>query len=262
MNKVNYLKNFESSSFYHSYLFNGYLQSLNPKQTVSVLDLNFDQDSRNRRYILGKIYEDADNKFESFHENLVYNLFTKFLELPYRKINSCGYSLSFLYPILPDYQKKDVLDFFLKNTYVSMRRRGYKILQDDWDNNFRSQIIENWHEFHDVEIAKIMINHFDIAFSKNYIKEFEDLLGDDWYIRKLYLKIASIDRSILDYIKTKDEVTYCYLMVKLDEKISEKESLNIYENNSNDERVGLLIWCFGKMKLWETLEIIEKDTST
>jgi hypothetical protein len=260
MNKVEYLKNFESTSLYSSSLFNGFLQSLSPNETISVLDLTFDQDPRFRRYILNKILIDAENDFKNSHGDLVYKLLQSFSDLPYKKINSCGYCLSHLFPCLPDNLKNDVLNFFLSNKYVVVRRRGYKILKNSWSKEFKSQIINNWEKFNDPECVQLFIEHFDIAFILDHFKAFEEALQEDWQIRKLYLKNARHDKAILDYIKTIDEITYCYILVKLGETLSESEALDIYENNSRDERIGLLVWCFGKMNLWQVLVEIENDT--
>ena len=40
-------------------------------------------------------------------------------------------------------------------------------------------------------------------------------------------------------------------MTKFERKISISDAKDIIKRNYQDERIGLLMWCFGQMGLWE-----------
>ena len=58
-------------------------------------------------------------------------------------------------------------------------------------------------------------------------------------------------------LKSIDEITYCYVLAKLDLSLSQTEAISIFESNINDDRIGLLIWSFGQLRLWDVLLEIE-----
>lgn len=84
-------------------------------------------------------------------------------------------------------------------------------------------------------------------------------MKDSWPSTKLYLRVAKADPSKLEYLSQVDEITFTYVSVKLGKALEAEAALPMFERNKYDERIGLLIWCFGQMKLWSVLRTIEQD---
>ena len=74
---------------------------------------------------------------------------------------------------------------------------------------------------------------------------------------KLFLKLGVINFKFVEELKDIDEISYCYVMTKFDKTISDSEAKIILRDNYKDERIGLLLWSFGQMGLWD--RIVEYD---
>jgi hypothetical protein len=76
------------------------------------------------------------------------------------------------------------------------------------------------------------------------------------------LKVVSFDSSKLNQIRRRDSITYTYILVKLNIKLDDNEALSIFEESKTDDRIGLLIWCFGQMGLWSVLQNIYENVDS
>jgi hypothetical protein len=73
----------------------------------------------------------------------------------------------------------------------------------------------------------------------------------------LSLRRTDIRPAGLDELKGIDEISYCYVLSKFDKTVTDIEARKILQNNYKDERIGLLLWSFGQMGLWDL--IVEYD---
>jgi hypothetical protein len=74
---------------------------------------------------------------------------------------------------------------------------------------------------------------------------------------KLFLRISEKRPDLVIELKDSDEISYAYVLAKTNKVLSDTEAKEFLKNNYKDERIGLLIWCFGQMGLWD--RIIEYD---
>lgn len=69
--------------------------------------------------------------------------------------------------------------------------------------------------------------------------------------------MAEKNPSVLEDLKVKDEISYCYVLAKLRRPLQVRQAIEIANRASDDDRFGLLIWSFGQLGLWAALQHIE-----
>lgn len=73
----------------------------------------------------------------------------------------------------------------------------------------------------------------------------------------MFLKLGAINFELVEELKDIDGISYCYVLTKFGKTISDIEAKEILKDNYKDERIGLLLWSFGQMGLWDI--IVEYD---
>lgn len=241
-------------------LTSAFISCLTPEETCQLLDLDFYQGFTTRRLVLRKIERDIEScGFRECHYELVERLVGVLDTLPYKKKNGCAGCLSLLYDHAPQDVRHRLMGFFLESKYVFLRRRGYRKLFFTWDASYESLITEVWNARRDSDCAWLIIYRFPVE----YLREnFDDLLAktaDTWHSTKLYLRVSEIDFSKAEHLAQTDEIRYAYICAKLGRTLDPDTALSMFERNKHDEELGLLIWCFGRMRLWSVLKTIEQD---
>ncbi|HBZ26449.1 MAG TPA: hypothetical protein DEO54_09505 [Rikenellaceae bacterium] len=255
MNRINYIqKEIESSdSGMTDYPFlYPLILSLDPNEAVKMLDLDFNQDFIIRRYLLKKIGFDISESLLECHVDLIDNLLELSLDGKFRKKESCNFSINYLYDYLPDWKQDEILRIFIGSKYIRNRKRAFKRLINDWDNSYYDLVSNTWNIYKDIECFKLIIAHFPADF---LIENYEELIPhlNSFIYSKFFLKIATINNEKIHDLRDIDSISYAYVMVKLHQKLSLEDAFNILGNNISDDRIGLLLWCFGKMKLWDVI---------
>lgn len=261
--RVQFVRNLEGSD--SLFLLRGsfsvaFIACLTPEETCQLLDLDFHQEYLTRHRILRKIERDIGSYgFNKCHYELVDRLVGVVGTLPYNKKQGCGHCLSYLYDYVPQDIQHRLLRFFLESKYVIFRRRAYKKLRTDWDASYQKRIEGAWSAHHDPDCARLMIDHFPVEYLIEYFFELLESVEGSWHSTKLYLRVSEVDSSKLEHLAQTDEITFSYVSTKLGRIFGVDTALSIFERNKYDERLGLLIWCFGQMRLWSVLKTIEQD---
>lgn len=260
--RVQFVRNIEEGQSFslRGSLFSAFVACLSSDEKCRVLDLSFEQRFPIRRTILRNIERDLQRDgFKECHHDLVHSLVGVIDTLPYNKKQGCGHCLSYLY----DYAPRDVQDYllriFLASKYVMFRRRAYKKLGRAWDTSYEGAVKEVWKAHHDADCARLMIDHLSVEYLNDHFLELAASVEDSWHSTKLYLRVSKMDSSKLEHLSHIDEITFAYVSTKLGNVLDTDTALSMFESNKYDERLGLLIWCFGQMKLWPVLESIERD---
>lgn len=253
------LKQSETFSLRGSF-FSAFVACLSSGEKCLVLDLKFEQGFPMRRAILRYIGRDIEKKgFEKCHHKLVHDLVGALATLPYNRKQGCGHCLSFLYDYAPRDIQQYLLEVFLESKYVILRRRAYKKLNVNWDVSYENAVKEVWDAHHDADCAELIIDRFDTEYLSEHFFELQEQVKDSWPSTKLYLRVAKTDPSKLEYLSQVDEITFAYVSAKFGKAFEIEDALSMFERNKYDDRIGLLIWCFGQMKLWSVLRTIEQD---
>jgi hypothetical protein len=260
MNRVEYVKDFKLGfPSERQTLFSALLSCLNAEETCAVLDITFEQGWTKRQVILRKIARDAETEFQECHHTLVHNLVKVYGELPYDKKNSCAHTLGFFCDRMPENEQDIVIKFLLASKYIGTRRAGYRKLATHWKDSFQSFVERNWKTLQDPECTWLIVDHFPVEYLETNSLALQKEVKGTRYLSRLYLRIAERTTTKLGELRQIDEITFAYVSVKLNRTLNDEDSLGIFERNKNDERLGLLIWCFGQMKLWCVLESIDSQ---
>lgn len=257
VNRTKYIERLIEDGFYweRTTLIAALVSCLDPQEACEILDLGFTQEPATRRAILRKIGRDVEHGPQECHYNLIEQLIHASERLRYSKKNSCGYCLSFLYDYLSEDLQRTIVEFFLTSRYVNMRRRAYKKLRSNWDPEYLLQVSHAWAKHRDFECALLIAERFPLSYLQEHLTDLEQVLIEEnpRYLAKLFLRVGEVDSNKLERLASLDEITFAYVSAKLRQPLTAERALKIFESNRLDERIGLLIWCFGQMGLWSVL---------
>jgi hypothetical protein len=263
--RVQFVRSLKEGQVFSTFTFAGSLHSafvacLSPEEKCHVLDLSFGQSFQLRRTILRNIERDLKNDgFKACHRTLAHDLVEVIDTLPYKKKQACGYCLSYLYDYAPQDLQDYLLRVFLASKYVNFRRRSYKKLAKTWDASYEGMVKDVWNAHHDADCARLMIDHFEVEYLIEHFFDLASRVEESWHFTKLYLRASEIDSSKLEQLSQIDAITFAYVSTKLGHVFDADTALSMFERNKYDDRLGLLVWCFGQMKLWPALVAIEQD---
>lgn len=259
MNRTDYINQRLSASYFSESdysIISSLIHSLTPDEACGFLDLTFEQDSHVRRYLLKKISNDITKSYTTTHKKLITTLLKKLEEKKFSRKESCAFSLDFLIDCLPAKRKRKIIETFLASKSSRNRDRAFKRLNKNWDKKYFELIEQVWYSFHDSYCLGIILNHFPTKFLLDNYKEILEHT-QPFQTSKLFIKLATVRPELLEELKEIDGISYCYVLTKLDKMVSDTEARSILKENYKDDRIGLLLWSFGQMGLWDT--IIEYD---
>jgi hypothetical protein len=260
MTHLEYLKKrLESKRFSESdyAILNSLILSLSSNEACMFFDMKFEQDYRVRHYVLRKISNDIKKSYTNEHRKLISLLLKKLNEKGFDKKESCSFSIDFLYDSLSTKHKNLILNKFLESKSLSNRNRAYKRLFSNWNNKYQEIMVKVWASNNDTNCLGIIINHFPLDY---LLANYKDLIqhAKPFQITKLFLKLGTVNYDLVHDLKSIDQISYSYVLVKFDKKLTNTQASEFLKNNYKDNRIGLLLWCFGKMGLWDN--IIEFET--
>ncbi len=190
------------------------------------------------------------------HTELTERLVSRFPALPHSLKQSCGSWISYLYDYLPFEHRLTILDFLLTSRYGWMRQRAYKILFRNWIPQVERLLLQAWEKHKDELGAQVIVEHLPAEFLFQQFVDLEKALSRNNRIARLFIKVGAMHPDVLGRLAEADGITFAYVSVKLKRVLSNDEASEIFEQYKLDERVGLLIWCFGQMGLWDVLKSI------
>lgn len=242
---------------------NSLVLTLSSIEACRFLEMGLAGDFILRRYLIRKIVGDLQKSYEPCHKQLVEKLISGLDDKTIR--DRAAYPLSELCPYLPKKFRAEIITRFLGSRYKSLRSRGHKQLLMEWGGEYKSKIVENWVNYKDYYAARLMIENLsakDLSLYKSSLVE----NIPPWQLSRLYMKLVAQKKSLLKELKEIDPISYAYVMVKLDNKISQSEGEALLSKSYKDERVGLLLWCLGHSGLWKVIvgynEKYHKDDMT
>jgi len=261
MNRIEYInqrlatEHFSESDYT---IISSLIHSLTAGEACSYLDLTFEQDYRVRRYVLKKISNDISKSYSTAHKKLIATLIKIIDKKAFGRKESCSYTLDFLLDSLPTRLKRKILEIFLGSKSSRNRDRAFKRLNANWDKKYFDIIEQVWYSFHDSYCLGIILNHFPTKF---LIENYKTILKHTrpFQTSKLFLKLGAINFELVEELKDIDSISYCYVLTKFGKAISASEAKAILKENYKDDRIGLLLWSFGQMGLWDS--IVEYDNN-
>lgn len=259
MNRTEYINQRLATSYFSESdysIISSLIYSLTPDEACNFLDLTFEQDYHVRRYVLKKISNDIKKSYTKAHKKLITTLLKKLDEKKFSRKESCAFSLDFLTDSLPVKTKRKIIETFLASKSSRNRDRAFKRLNKNWNKKYFEIIKQVWFSFHDSYCLGILLNHFPTMF---LLDNYKDILEhtQPFQTSKLFIKLGAVKPELIEELKEIDRINYCYVLTKFDKKITDNEAKSILKDNYKDDRIGLLLWSFGQMGLWD--RIIEYD---
>jgi hypothetical protein len=237
-------------------LVGAYCACLTPEEAAGLLLASAKDRLDIRDAVLRKVCADIDIAFAKSHEDVLDALVTTFTESDSRGRQSLGYCLSTLATHVPPPERRRIQTTFLRSKYIGIRRRAYKSISLGSDILFE-EVQAAWQDYSDPECAWLIAKTFPADFLVAHRAELEAVLTEGWQLSRLYMRIAETNPSVLDELKSRDEISYCYVLAKLKKPLRASEAIQIVNQMSNDDRFGLLVWSFGQQRLWAVLQYIE-----
>ena len=260
MDKVEYINKFFIEKPYipqYSTFLSALINTLSPKQACMMFALSFKQSPDIRKVVVKKIARDIENKQMSTHKVLISNLLKKISMPSFPKRDSCAFVITCLYPHLAKEEQKSILSLFLSSKYTLVRERALKILLKNWNVEYTDIVWKIWNKTPSDTCAKVILDHFPLEF---LIKNYKSILPElsDWQQRKLFGKLIQVDKNLVSQFKKKDPITYAYFLTKQGKKLSSAQAWKIAQSHYRSPNIGLLLWCFGQMGLWNVLVKFQK----
>jgi len=226
---------------------------LSSTQACEALDVAAGLNETLRGALLRRIRHDCETGgFQSCHRELVERLLVQYPTLSADRRRGCGFCIERLLEVAPSRHKTRILKFFLGSSHVDMRRRGYKALRSIWRKEFTAIVRDIWSTYADPECALLIAERFPVEFLMAQLSSLEQALHH-WGLAKLYIGLGAARPSVCRRLAAIDEITYTYVLAKLGRRIGTKDAVALVERNKLDDRVGLLIWSLGQMRLWAAL---------
>ena len=261
MDRIEYLKKWLRETDYYvedtSITF-ALINALLPSEACAFFDLSFEEDFQIRQYLIKRIANDIRIEYLPEHKTLVSCLCNTLEKKKFAKRNSCASCINSLFDELPVKEQEFILKLFLSSQYKANRERGLKILRHNWNAKYQETVENIWKEYKDTTSLRVILEKFPEEYLVEHIDVFIPHVKF-YQLSKLFLRLADINEKILDKLKNVDEISYSYVLTKLNRVLSNKDANEILEKNYKDDRIGLLLWCFGKMKLWDSIvEFVKK----
>lgn len=207
---------------------------------------------------LRKTCADLEISFDDCHRGLLNDLIFILTEGKAKDRQRAGYCLSKLATFVPPDQRRTIQEVFLTSRYITVRRRGYKSVTKDSATNAEF-IRQVWESHGDPECAWLIVKTFPPDFLVENRRILASALLEGWQCARLYLNIAELYPDLLEELREIDEILYTYALAKMGSRLMSEEAIDLIKRNLGDDRFGLLVWSFGRMGLWDTLQHIERQ---
>jgi len=237
-------------------LLGAYCFCLTPSEACNLLEQGLEARVDLRDTVLKKVCADLDNSYTDCHARLLKELLVRFSTVDSRGRQSFGYCLTAIVNHVPLAERRTIQEFFLASKYVGVRKRGYKSISADADIP-QKLLLDAWERFSDSECAWLIVKTFPVDFLIQHRHSLLAVFSEGWQVARLYLRIGQRNPRLLEELKAMDQISYCYVLAKLDGRLSLKDAITMIDGNSRDERFGLLVWSLGRLRLWKALQYVE-----
>lgn len=256
MNRVNKLLNFDYQDRTTKNLMYAFCFCLSPQEACELFKAVPRENKILLEKTLRKICSDIESNFLPCHGELILSLEKELASVKSTHRQSIGYYLTSLSDPAPSEVRKKTQEIFLTSKYIGVRKRGYKSIIKNQDTDHEA-LLKCWKTYNDTECAWTITNTFPAELIIPIRKDLILTFSEGWQYSRIYKKIGVVRPELINELKTIDEISFCYVLAKLDKKLTSKDAKQIIDNNIDDERLGLLIWALGQLGLWDSLLRIE-----
>lgn len=157
----------------------------------------------------------------------------------------------------PQALRAEILPLLLASPDKSTRTYAYEALQAVSAADFIDDIEGAWQKYKDRDCARLIVTRCPTALHE---RQFTSLWATQREaVTTPLLLHVELSPERLRNLRRADGITYAYICAKRGLTISDEEASALWNEYANDEKAGLLLWCFGQMKLLSFLTTMEID---
>lgn len=153
----------------------------------------------------------------------------------------------------PDNYLNGFFDYFIKSEKVSDNKKAYKIVSLIWSEEIEKKLWVKFDKTFDENCLDVLIDNGNI---KPLVKVFPIIWNDnfsDYVKRKLLKRVAPINFNKIKFIEESSPISHLYSLVLAEKKISHKKAVKIALKAKNIEEFRFVLWCLGKMQMFDSL---------
>ncbi len=215
---------------------------------------DFSQHHTHRQRLLRRIAEDMTNSCEDFHVALITAVMIDVHRVQSNRARSRSAFLRGLARVAPIGLATSIFAELTAHRSAAIRNDALRQMGKAWNDGWEGIVWDAWQRHGDHGAAIIIGDHFpENVILENIIALFPHLLERPGVLARLCNRLGSAAGPVLNRLRKLDEITYCYVLVKTGRKMSNSTALKIFRGNLFDDRLSLLVWCFGRMGLWSAI---------
>lgn len=215
---------------------------------------SLDSDLLLRDISLQVICENLADGNRSFGRRIISRLLRLVPKAKYRERESYGLCLSKIGEVCDTRTRRRIQRYFLASPYTRMRQRGYKSLSAEGRRIPKHLVLRSWNSWRDPASADLLIQHFSPTFLEENRVGISEVLTHPSEVARLYIRIGQESPDVTQNLRDWDAITYCYVSAKLGRRIHKSIARKYLKRNLGNERLGILLWAFAKMRFWDLLE--------
>ncbi len=217
---------------------------------VTLQMLNTDHDDYMSDALSRKLAADITHGgWQQCHDALCRKLLEAFSDLGKWDKRQHAYVLGRIAGLEPTPQalKVEILPLLLASPDKTTRTYAYEALQTVSVLDFIHDIEAAWQRHGDNDCARLIVKRCPTALQE---RQFTSL----WATKRevvttpLLLHVELLPERLAT-LRQANGITYAYICAKRGLTISDEEASELWDEYANDEKAGLLLWCFGQMKL-------------
>ena len=229
------------------------IRCLDVDESVTLLRRSLSGTQSIRDASLKVVLEHASESWTDFHEKLIDDIIGGFEKLSPNRRGSVFYCLGELARVAPFNSRAVILRFLLSSRYAAGRRKGLSILESNEISAFRDDIERCALEHREFKALLLLVEHFEPKYLYENRRLILDIFDEDRGVGRLYLRAAEHEPACVEELREIDGIIFAYAKAKLNQPLSEDDAMLLLEEFCHDDRLGLLIWAFGKMNHWNVL---------
>jgi hypothetical protein len=233
-------------------LVHAFVRCLTPEEAAELLLRSTYTHSAVRSAAIKKVGSDIASSQLSNPISVVSDLMERIRTGESKKRNSVAYSLLNVARACPQTLKVQVQEFLSDSCYVGLRRRGYKLFMAESPES--CQLLEvAWRKYNDIEATLLIIKAFPPDFLVTERIALLQNLTEGWQLSRLYLRITEVNPELLQELLALDPISFMYIAAKRG-VVPPIDTVNqVLETSFSDQRLGLLLWSIGELRMWDVL---------
>jgi hypothetical protein len=231
------------------------INTIDASEACREFDTSFTGKNPYRRQLLKKITLDIGRRAESAHWGLIHSLEAGVTTLPGSKRMSAAHDLIQIVSSLQTREGNRVLSDLAMSGNASIRGQVYRLLKEKPNRRLPAFVLKSYLAFGDFEAMRILVNRASLGVLRRAFFDIEaGARASGALLGRLYLRLEGVAPATTKRLKSIDPITYVYVCVRLKENLRGPYLEQLYINEYDSDRAGLVVWCAGQMGHWISLK--------